>query len=49
MYLNINTLESISDTFSNMFQILFIFRIYYNVGKRKATHFLLRHLVFRHN
>ena len=44
MYLNTNTLESISNTF----QILFICRIYYYVGKRKATH-ILRHLVYGHN
>ena len=31
-----NTLKSISNTFSYIFQILFI--LYYYVGKRKATH-----------
>ena len=41
-----NTLKSISNTCSYIFQILFI--LYYYVGKRKATH-ILRHLVYRHN
>ena len=43
-----NTLESISNTFTNTFRIPFIFRMYYCVGKRKATD-ILRYLVYKHN
>ena len=45
MYLNINTLESISNTSS--FSGCITMGIHYYVGKRKTTN-VLRNLVYRH-